>query len=167
MIEYEITEEDYINFNLHHVQNSPSQKKLFNLVAYILPVLLVPGVYFLGTEIFEQSGLYWAIMAVGIYVLWIYVYPKIYRKTLKNQSLKLLKEGDNSSLFGKKKLNIMEDPWLVIEEDMTSSLPKSRIKEVKEYDDMILLYLSAVSVHIIPKRYLSEKDISNIRTILE
>ncbi|MFC6464385.1 YcxB family protein [Marinilactibacillus sp. GCM10026970] len=167
MIEYELTEEDYISFNWHHMQNSPSQKKLFKLFAFILPILLLPGVYFLGTRVFKQSSLYWAIMGVGVYVLWICVYPALYKRAVKSQTLKLLKEGDNSSLYGKRKLNLMEDPLIVIEKDITSSLPKSRIKEIKEYDDMILLYVDAISAFVIPKRELSEKDISDIRAILD
>lgn len=166
-IEYEIIEEDYINFNLYHIQNSSSQKKLFNTLRFILPALFLPVIYFTGTLLFEQSSLYWGIIALGFYIFWIYYYPKTYKKAIKKQSLKLLNEGDNSSFFGKKKMEIVDDQLIIIEEDGTSTISKDRVKEIREYDDMIVLYLSAVSAHIIPKRYLSDKDIRDIRAILE
>lgn len=166
-IEYEIIEEDYINFNLYHMQNSSSQKKLFNTLRFIVPMFIVPVAYLIGTRLFEQPGLYWGVVAIGIYIFWIYIYPKTYKKAIKKQLLKLLHEGDNSSFFGKKKIDIVDDQLILKEGDVTSTLPKDRVKEIREYDDMIVLYLSAVSAHIIPKRYLSDKDISDIRAILE
>lgn len=166
-IEYEILEEDYINFNLYHMQNSPSQKKLFNTLRIILPAVFMPVIYFTGTLLLKQSSLYWGIIALGFFIFWIYYYPKTYNKAIKKQSLKLLNEGDNSSFFGKKKIDILDDQLILKEGEVTSTFSKDRVKEIREYDDMIVLYLSAVSAHIIPKRYLSDKDIRDIRTILE
>lgn len=166
-IEYKITEEDYINFNLYHMQNSPSQKNLYNILRFILPVPLMGYIYFTGTRQLNQPAIYWGIIALGFYVFWIYMYSKLNKRTIRKQSEKMLNEGDNSSLFGKKTLDIVDDVLIITEENATTTLSKDSIKDIKEYDDMLLLYLSAVSAHIIPKRYLSDKDISSIRAILK
>lgn len=167
MIEYEITEEDHVNFNVYHTLNSPLHKKQFRISKFILPAILLPVIYFTGTLLFKQPSWFWIVTVLGFYIYWIYSYPKSYKKTIRKQSLKLINEGDNSSIYGKKKIEITDDQLIFVEADMTISIPKARVKEIKENDDMILLYLSAVSAQIIPKRYLSDKDLSDIRAILK
>lgn len=166
-IAYEIAEEDYIEFNLYHIQNSPSQKKLYNMMRFLLPVPFVPVVYFTGTLVLHQPSILWMIVAILYYAWWLYFYPKQHKKTIKKQTIKLLDEGDNTSFFAKKSLDIVDDNLIFMEENATSTLSKDKIKSIKEYDDMFVLYLSAVSAHIIPKQYLSDQDMNDIRAILD
>lgn len=52
-IKYEITEGDYINFNLYHIENSPSQRKLFNLIRFTVPTIFAITVYYMGSGLFN------------------------------------------------------------------------------------------------------------------
>lgn len=165
-ITFEINEEDYVNFNLYHIQHSPSQKTIYTMMRFLLPVPFMPIIYFAGTLGFNQPEIYWVITAVLFYFYWLYAYPKKHKKTIKKQSLKLLSEGDNSSLFGMKSLDIGDGNLILQEKNATSTLSKEVIKSIKEYDDMFILYVSAVSALIIPKRYLSDQNMSDIREIL-
>lgn len=69
----------------------------------------------------------------------------------------MLKEGDDSSLFGKKTMLIDENDIKVYSESTSETISKKSIKAVKVYDDMILIYLSGITAHIIPTRYLSDE----------
>lgn len=166
-IAYEVTEEDYVNFNLYHIQHSPSQKNWYNTIRFVLPVLSMPVIYFTGTLVFNQPRILWMITAVLFYIYWINSYPKQHKKTVRKQTVKLLNEGDNSSLFGKKSLEIVGDNLIFTEESATSTLSKRGVKSIKESDDMLILYVSAVSAIIIPKRYLSDQDIRDIRAVIK
>ncbi|QNO15354.1 YcxB family protein [Alkalicella caledoniensis] len=154
---FEITEEDYIKFNMHHLENSPSQKKTFNLLRYIIPLLFSLPIYVIGTSLLKQPETYWIIIAVLFSAGWIIMYPNQYKRLIKQQTKKLLQEGDNSSIFGKKVMTINEKDIIVVSENSSEITSKENIKEVKIYDDMILIYLSGITAHIIPSRYLDEE----------
>ncbi|WP_200805897.1 YcxB family protein [Desulfonispora thiosulfatigenes] len=53
---------------------------------------------------------------------------------------------------------IDENNLKVISADSTEVISLKSIKFVKVYDDMILIYLSAVTAQIIPTRYLNENS---------
>jgi len=38
-IRYEVSEEDYIKFNIHHAENSKTHKRTYNMLKYVLPTL--------------------------------------------------------------------------------------------------------------------------------
>lgn len=156
-INFEITKDDYINFNLHHLENSKSQKNTFNILRYILPIVFSVPLYFIGTGIFNQPSQFWIIVAIIFIVVWIFTYPKQHRNLIVKQTNKLLSEGDNSSIFGSKSLEIV-DGDIIVKGDYTSeTIALESIKDIKVYDDMILIYISAFVAEIIPRRHLDEE----------
>lgn len=155
---FEVTEEDYIKFNLYHYENSPSQKRTYHLLRYLVPLLASAPIYAVGTSIFEQPKIYWIVIAILFIAAWIITYPTQYRKLVIKQTEKMLKEGDNSSLFGKKIMLIDENDIKVHSESTSETISRKSIKVVKVYDDMILIYLSGITAHIIPTRYLSDES---------
>ncbi len=156
-IQYQITEEDYIQFNLHYLENSPSQKKNYNLLRYLIPIIFSVPVYAIGTVLFKQPKEYWIVIAILFIVIWILRYPKMYIRLVEKQTKKLLDEGDNSSVFGKKTMVIYEDHFEVSDGIGTETVSKNSIKDIKVHEDMVLIYLSAFSAEIIPTRFLDEE----------
>lgn len=163
-ITYELTEEDYIKFNLYHISNSPSQRKVFQFSRFGIPVLMGAVIYLVGTQLFNQSGIFWLINAVIFALVWVFVYPNMFQNSIIKQVQKMVREGDNSQLYGKKTMKVEGNQLTIVEGDATTVLTKDSIKKVQAYDDMILLYLSSVSAHVIPTRYLTTEG---IRFLLE
>lgn len=151
-INFKVTEEDYIQFNLHHLENSPSQKRLYTILRFIVPMLSSLVVYFSGTRLFNQPSLYWIIVAIVFAVGWIIYYPKEYKRSIVKQVKKMLKEGDNSAVFTDKKLVVEGNDISFIDCYTTEILTKESIQSVKVFDEMIVLYVGSVSAHIIPTR---------------
>lgn len=156
-LKFEITEEDYIKFNQYHLENSPSQKKTYNLLRYGIPLLFSAPIYAVGTSVLKQPAAYWSIIAVLFIVGWISTYPKQYKRLIRQQTEKLLQEGDNSSIFGKKVMTIDDQNINVVGEKSSETTSKENIKEVKVYEDMIIIYLSGITAHIVPAKYLNEE----------
>ena len=159
-INFEITKEDYINFNLYHLENSKSQKKTFNILRYAIPIIFSIPIYFIGTGIFNQPSMYWIMVAIVFTIIWVFTYPKQYKKLVAKQTDKLLSEGDNSSIFGKKSLEIVDGTIVVKGEFTSDTVSLESIKDIKIYEEMILIYISGFAAHIIPRRYL-DKDTEN------
>lgn len=159
-VNFEVTKEDYIKFNLYHVENSPSQKKTLNILRYGVPLLFSLPIYFIGTNVFKQPSIYWIIIAVLFSVVWIITYPKQYRALVKKQTEKLINEGDNSEIFGNKKMLIEDEGITIYNKSSSEKILKEAIKDVKVYEDMIVIYISSITAHTIPTRYL-DKDLKN------
>ncbi|GAA0351580.1 hypothetical protein GCM10008932_00910 [Alkalibacterium iburiense] len=153
-ITYELEKEDYILFNLYHIEHSPSQKKLLFMMRIVLPIVFAIPIYILGTSIFNQPGIYWIIVSLLFVVGWMIYYPKEQKRSVRKQTEKLLNEGDNTSLFGKKKLVVDEFSITITGGHSTEVITVDTIQSVKVYDEMILLYNSSISAHIIPTRFM-------------
>lgn len=167
-VTYVLTEEDYIAFNINHIENSPSQKKVFLLVRYLLPFVCAVVAYLVGTRVFNQPEVFWLFFSFLLMVgLWFY-YPKVYEDSIRKQAIRLLNEGDNSSLFGEKKLMIGQDFIQMIGADASESIIyRKNIKEIKEYTNQIILYLSAVQGIIIPTKNLDQNSLIELREALD
>lgn len=125
---------------------------------YVVPLLFSIPIYAIGTVLFKQPELYWIIVAIAFVLYWMITYPKKHKRLVKKQIGKMLEEGDNSSLFGQKTILFNEDTIEIIGENTSEKFAKSSIKNIKEYEDMILLYVSGISAQIIPTRYLNEES---------
>lgn len=166
-IKFKITEEDYINFNLYHIENSPAQKKTYNLLRYAMPILFSVPVYAVGAVLFKQPGGYWAAIALLFVAGWIVLWPNQYKKLIKRETQKILQEGDNSAIFGTKNMLIEEDSIKIISEFTSEEIAKESIKEIKIYEDMILIYLSSVTAQIIPTMDLDDQTKKHLLENLE
>ena len=161
-INFEVTKEDYIKFNLYHIENSPSQRKNLNLLRYGIPVLFSFPIYFIGTGLFKQSSTYWTIIAILFVVIWIATYPKQYKNSVKKQTEKLISEGDNSEIFGKKTMIIDDENITIYNHSSFEKILKKSIKDVKICDDIILIYTSSINAFIVPTRYLDKDSKDNL-----
>jgi len=156
-IKYEVTEEDYIKFNLHHAKNSKSHKRSYYTLKYLLSLIFGLAIYFIGSNLFNQPKLYWGIIAIMFVLVWIIRFPKTYEKLIRKSVESMLKDKDNSSMLCENTMIIGKDEIKVINEHSTETISKEGIKEVKVYEDMILIYLNGFAAHIIPTRYLTEE----------
>lgn len=156
-IKYKLQEEDYINFNLHHIQNSPSQRRISNILRFVVPPLGGVIIYYVGTRQFKQPGIYWVVTAILFVVLWFVFYPSRYEKSIRRQVGKMLSEGDNSSYFSEKTLILNEDSIEVLDGSTSEKFLRNKVKDVKAYDTIIVIYLSSITAHIIPTRHLNDE----------
>ncbi|MDE1549607.1 YcxB family protein [Jeotgalibaca caeni] len=163
-IQFELTEEDYISFNLHHLEHSPSQKRMYQLSRFLLPMVCAVLIYLIGTFVLNQPSAYWIFVAVIFVVVWTLTYPKQHIKLVTKQLKKMSREGDNSTFYGKKTMTISEDTITVEGNQSTEIVAKENIKTIRVHEDMVLLYLSAVSAQIIPTRCL---DAATKKQLLE
>lgn len=82
-IRYTITEEDYIQFNLYHIEQSASLQKQFQMLRLYLPVLVAIVIFLVGTQVMAQPAIYWSVVAVLYATGWFVFYPRIYKNTMK------------------------------------------------------------------------------------
>ncbi len=114
-------------------------------------------IYAISTEVFKQPKIYWGVISILFVVVWMVAYPRLYKRLIKLDVQKILRKGDTSFLFGKKTMIIDDKNIRIVTKKSSEIISKDSIKDININDDMILIYLSAVTAHIIPTRYLDEE----------
>lgn len=156
-LSFELTEQDYIDFNLHYFDTSPTMRRSHNksrlagtLLFFVLPPVL--------RNMTDIPFWYW-MTTLGIAgILWFFYFPKMMKRLYTKQIRKLLKEQKNY-FIGKKTLELTSDGILTKGEDGESTVLYSSISKLQQHNGAIYLYNSAVSAIIIPAdAFLSEKE---------
>ncbi|MGM7636796.1 hypothetical protein [Bacillus sp. Hm123] len=74
-INYNLTEEDYLNFNMFHVKNSKAVKRVLNMQRFLTPILfIIASFVFSKVGSMPFLGLFITFLVVSI--LWIIFYPR-------------------------------------------------------------------------------------------
>lgn len=151
-IYYELTEEDYLHFNLFHVKQSKAAIKSLNIQRFLMPVFVII-VAFIFSGIGDMPLVFPLIIFGLISILWIVFYPKYFYYLIMRQSKKMLKEGKNDGLLGEQQMTLSED-GIVYLANGESQVKWPGIKKVVEDSDFFYLYNSSISAYILPKRAL-------------
>lgn len=153
-IHYELTEEDYLHFNLFHVKQSKVAIKSLNIQRLLMPVFfIIVAFIFLGIG---DMPLVFPLIIFGLLsILWIIFYPKYFYYLIMRQSKKILKEGKNDGLLGEQQITLSGEGIVYLTSNGESQVKWSGIKKVDEDSDFFYLYNSSISAYILPKRALS------------
>ncbi|MCJ7842473.1 YcxB family protein [Lederbergia sp. NSJ-179] len=163
-IKYNLTEEDYLNFNLFHVKNSKTAKKAMKMQRFLIPIVFIVIPYVLS-KMGDMSLFGLLIPFLLISILWIMFYPKYFYHYVIRHTKKLIKEGENDGLLGEHRMILSEEGIVDSASNRETKVTWSGIKTVKEDKHNIYLYNSSVSAYILPKRDLD--DVEEIKIYLQ
>ena len=141
-IYYNLTEEDYINFNLYHIKNSKTGKRALALQRFLSPLffIIISYVYSLISDMpfLPLFSLFYYEYSMG-YFLSEYFYSLIARN-----AKKMIKEGKNDGLLGDHQLKLTEEGLVDTSSNRETKVTWSGITSFKEDDGYFFLYNSSV-----------------------
>lgn len=154
-LNYHLTEEDYLQFNMFHIQNSKTFKR-----ALIIQRVTGPIIFLLMAFVFSSIGdlslASFLVPFIILSVLWLIFYPKYFYSTVIRNTKKVIKEGKTGGdLLGDHRMILNEAGIVDITENGETKVAWSGIIELKEDEYNIYVYNSSVSAYILPKRELS------------
>ena len=162
-INFDLDKEDWLEFNLYWIKNSPSSKKMKNRSLLALPILSV-GIILL--EGLNKGEWLIPIVVFGVAnILWYVFYPKRYENRVLKNSEKMISEGKNKKLLGPHEIELSDSG---IKEQTPSSKAEVNwdiIEKFVETDDYFYLFDSAVSAYILPK--VAMDSIENVRSLIK
>lgn len=153
-IEYNITESDYVDFQLNYLEVSDVLKKSFFKTKIIL--IFFYGFIFINICIYFRNNILLALIANILLIIFASLQIITYEKRTKNKIIKrlmkVIKKDDMKSLFGKKRVSIDNDKLSYFEDARGSVFSLSEIKKILTSNNSLFLYLDEISAIIIPKR---------------
>ena len=149
MISYKLTEQDFIDFNVYHMNNSKTMKKTVLMQRLFGPLSFIIGI-FVAYKITDIPLWYWSICFAIAAVLWFALYPKMLERRIRKQVKKMLSEGQNKILLSDTTLTVNEEGIKCTTEYNETNTKFSAINKVEITNKHIFVYNNAVSAIIIP-----------------
>ena len=163
-IRYNLTEEDYLNFNMFHVKNSKAVKRTLNMQRFLTPIIFIIA-SFVFSKVGGMSFLGVFITFLVVSILWIIFYPKYFYSYVIRNTKKIIKEGKNDGLIGEHHMILSEEGIIDATSNGETRVSWFGIQTLSEDKHNIYLYNSSVSAYILPKRELD--DVEEIKTYLK
>ena len=163
-IYYNLTEEDYINFNLYHIKNSKAGKRALALQRFLTPFFFII-ISYVYSVISDMPFLPLFITFLVTSVLWVIFYPKYFYSHIARNVKKMIKEGKNDGLLGNHQLKLTEEALVDTSSNKETKVTWSGITSFTEDDGYFFLYNSSVSAYILPKREIDHID--ELRTYIQ
>lgn len=163
-INYSLTEEDYLNFNMFHIKNSKTAINAMKKQRFLPPILfLILSFVFSAAGDVSFLGMFITFFLISI--LWVIFYPKYFYSYVIRNTKKMVKEGKNGDLLGNHTMMMTKEGIVDSTSIGETKVNWSGMMNFKEDNDYFYLYNSSISAYIIPKREL--KDIEKIRNYLK
>lgn len=156
-ISYTVTEEDFIHFNYFHYTNSKAGRKALMQQRWIGPVtFLIMGVAFMLVT--SLPPWYIGVLMLLASVIWFFYYPVYFKKLIRREVKKMLKEEKNDTILGKHQLLMTDQGYTEVRSNERTRAKWKSIKKMEEDPEGFYLYNSSVSALILPKRELKDPE---------
>lgn len=146
-LEYEITKQDYIDFNIYHMNHSITMKRSLFIQRFFIPIIFLILPMFL-VKITDIPLWYWFGVFIILCVLWIIYYPKFFIKYVERNISKMLDEGKTTGILGNHIFSYTKEG--VVDKTEFSETSYNLIEKIVESEAHIFIYVSAVMAYIIP-----------------
>lgn len=156
-VEYDLTKEDYIAFNMHHIDHSPTIKRSLFIQRYIVALVFLAFPFIFSNMIGVPLLLPLIVYGV-IFIVWILYYPKYFTATTKKRILKMIDEGSNDNLFGPRTMTLSESGVEEVSDHGESRSSWRSIEKIDETADHIYIYISSINAYLVPIRAFEDKS---------
>lgn len=153
-ISYNLTEDDYINFNLYHMNNSKTGIRALRLQRFLFPVFFIALSSFMAI-ILDISLIFMLVYSLLFSIIWIIFYPKYFNRTIVKNVRKMLREGDNKGILGDQHMSLKDEGIVVTTKTGETKVNWAGINILKEDENNFYLYVGAMNAYLIPKRQIT------------
>lgn len=150
-INYQLTKQDYIEFNIYHMGYSNSLRKLVFVQRYIVSIIFLIAPFII-TKFIDIPLWYWLSIFVIVYILWVIFYPKHLRRSMGKRISRMVDEGKNAGMFDNQSLTLSLDGIINIGSLDESKTKYEAVEKVAETNDYVFIYISSIKAYIIPIR---------------
>lgn len=150
-IDFILTKEDYIAYNIHHIEHSPSMRKSLNIQRYGLAMIFLVFPFIIASLTSIPLPV-WLVVYGTVFIVWIKFYPKYFISSTKKRIVRLIEEGNSANLLGERSILLTEDGVEEISPQGESRTTWGSIEKIDETDDYTYIYTSPINAYLVPTR---------------
>lgn len=159
-LEFILEEEDYIKFNIYHMDNSKTYRNSILIQRYVTPIIFLMPPFVLA-KITPAPFSYWMTCFGITFLIWICFFKKYLIGKVKRNIKKRLKEGNNNGLLGKRTIEISDNEIKETTEYRKDSVNINSVENVIINEEYIFMYINSIEAFIIPLRVFKDKQEKN------
>lgn len=149
-VTFKLNPDDVQAAQWHHFRTSPTMRRNYRLLSVLalvlttaLPLALTLAGWF---DVWLGGGL-----VAGLFVVWVFQFPRSYRQGLERSTRKLLNEGRNALLQCTFRMEL-DEACVSVKNDLGESrVAWGAVERVEETDGHIFIILGSMTAHTIPK----------------
>ena len=145
-LNFAVSEEDYIQFNVCHYENSGSVKRQRTLMA-MLGVLALPVWEYLNTG---GVSMITSVVSMTFWAMWLIFGRKLYRKAMAFLAGMQVKKGAGREFIGERTLELLEDKIRMVWPQKTVDTSYETIEKITSDGKRLYVYTGSMSALIIP-----------------
>src|SRR5215204_1031068 len=149
-VTYKLNADDIQAAQWHCLRTSPSMRRNYRIAAVLvllLTMLLACLPTLFGLLDWTAAG----VLSLFTIVVWVFLFPRSYRRGLERNTQKLLREGRNALLQCTYRMEIDERGLSVRTEMGESRLAWGAVERVEQTDAHIFIQLGSLTGHAVPK----------------
>ncbi|MGL4736402.1 MAG: YcxB family protein [Cellulosilyticaceae bacterium] len=151
--EFKLTEEAYIACYQGHLQHSAVTRRVMMICRVLSPIVIMSAGYGITNKFENVVGL----IIFGIPALiWLIFFPKFYMKSMRKVSKRLLREGNDQTLYDQHVVTIGEQG--ISENIPAHGITKQwhHVSKTIEDDQYLFLYVTSQEAVILPKAVIGD-----------
>lgn len=149
ILSFDLTKEDYIEYNVHFVKTDPTMQKTYHGAQAALPALLLAVALF---EVFVQQGraVFWVPLALVFSGLWMLLLPRCYMGSFRRRVGKLVENGRIPGVVGHHELTCENGELADVTENSVTRY--NTVEKIVETDKWLYLFVSPIMAYLVPLR---------------
>ncbi len=148
--EYQLSVDDYVEFNIYHTKNSKTVKNRILFIQILVPiVLMLISIIYYGNLL----GISISFITSVLYFIFI---PQRHLMILRKMINKMVNEGDKGDIFELKKYKIDDTGIFWTSSTSEGKYNWSGVVKMCDLEEFIYLYFNPVQALIIPKRIIGD-----------
>ena len=145
--------DDWLNFNMYHLRNSPSARRIRNGMWIGVPIGFFFFAFVLGILSSGTSNRFlYAVVFAAAGFLRLAFYRQYYNWGMRRRVRKFLDEGDNEGLLGPQEVILSPNSIVARNDETEGKSSWKNVKKVVVTDDYVFVYVSSMSAFILPRR---------------
>lgn len=144
-IEYEVTEQNYLDFNHDHYKNIKSLRAYQTFLRLSIPALMFSQLF-----LYPVNTLKILMLSVGISLLWIVFEPRFFKILTERSARRMLKSGKANDFIGEQKLTLAENCIESYGNGVSSNVDYANVEQVCTGHGQYYVYIDAIKALIIP-----------------
>lgn len=166
---FDLNEDDYVEFNLYHADNSPKFKRNLFIQRFLVSAifLLVP----IFMKLFFGRPFSTTLPMFGIiWLIWVIFFNKGFKRTLKSRILKNIRaaEEKGQTITGEYTLQETSDGLILKNKSGEVKIKWKAIGILGEDEERLYLYISTEMAYIVPKRaFADEAELAEFKEKVE
>ncbi|MGL5821972.1 MAG: YcxB family protein [Sarcina sp.] len=154
---YVLDKEDYVSFNVHHIENNKILKISMGIQRFGIPILFIICAFLISLILKISLKVSVGVLG-GVAILWVIFYMPVFKYFMVKNINKMIEKDSRSFNLGERILEINLNFIKQVTEEKEEVYDLDKILAIESNDKYTYLYISEADAYIIPHRCFKDND---------